>query len=171
MQCSNNRTGKLCGACQEHLSLSLGSSRCLACPSHWPALFLTILLSAIIAGILLVTALLALNMTVTVGLINSFIFYANIVSANSAIFFPSSEPSFPTVFVAWLNLDLGIDVCFINGLDTYTKTWLQLAFPVYLITLVVLIIIVSEYSPRFATLIGRKDPVATLATLILLSYA
>ena len=170
-QCVFNRTGTLCGACQEHLSLSLGSSSCLPCPSHWPAVFAVILLAAIIAGVLLVTALLALNMTVAVGLINGFIFYANIMSANSAVFFPSSEPSFPTVFVAWLNLDLGIDVCFFDGLDTYIKTWLQLAFPLYIISLVVIIIIVSEYSPRFAALIGRKDPIATLATLILLSYA
>ena len=170
-QCAYNRTGTLCGACQEHLSLSLGSSRCLPCPSHWPALFAVILLAAIIAGVLLVTSLLALNMTVAIGLINGFIFYANIVSANSAVFFPSSEPSFPTVFVAWLNLDLGIDVCFFDGLNTYIKTWLQLAFPVYIISLVVIIIIISEYFPRFATLIGKKDPIATLATLILLSYA
>ena len=63
-------------------------------------------------------------MTVAIGLINSFVFYANIVQANSAVFFPSSKPDFPTVLVAWLNLDFGIDVCFINGLDTYTKTWL-----------------------------------------------
>ena len=170
-QCAFNRTGTLCGACQEHLSLSLGSSRCLPCPSHWPAVLVVILLAAIIAGISLITALLALNMTVAVGLINGFIFYANIMSANSAVFFPSSEPSFPTVFVAWLNLDLGIDVCFIDGLDTYIKTWLQLAFPVYIISLVVIIIIVSEYLPKFAVLIGRKDPIATLATLILLSYS
>ena len=170
-QCANNRTSTLCGACQEHLSLSLGSSHCLPCSSHWPAAFVTILLAAIVAGILLVTAVLALNMTVAGGLINSFIFYANIVSANSAVFFPSSEPSFPTVFVAWLNLDLGIDVCFLNGLDTYTKTWLQLAFPVYIISLVVIVILISEYSPRFAQLIAKRDPVATLATLILLSYA
>ena len=39
---------------------------------------IVILLAAIIAGILLVTALLVLNMTVAVGLINGFIFYANI---------------------------------------------------------------------------------------------
>ena len=110
-------------------------------------------------------------MTVAVGLINGFIFYANIVAANNAVFFPSSEPSFPTVFVAWLNLDIGIDVCFFDGLDAYTKTWLQLAFPVYIISLVIIVISVSEYSPRFAGLIGKKDPVATLATLILLSYA
>ena len=170
-QCAYNRSRTLCGACQKHLSLSLGSSRCLPCPSHWPAVFVVILLTAIIAGILLVTAMLVLNITVAVGLINGFIFYANIVSANSAVFFPSSEPSFPTVFVAWLNLDLGIDVCFFDGLDTYIKTWLQLAFPVYIVSLVVIIIIVSEYSPKFAALIGKKDPIATLATLILLSYA
>ena len=170
-QCAFNRTGTLCGACLQHLSLSLGSSRCLPCPTHWPAVYIVILLAAIIGGILLVVALLFLNMTVAGGLINGIIFYANIVSANSAIFFPSSESSFPTVFVAWLNLDLGIDVCFFDGLDTYTKTWLQLVFPVYIISLGVIIIIVSEYSPRFAALIGRKDPIATLATLILLSYA
>ena len=170
-QCAYNRSGILCGGCQEHLSLSLGSSRCLSCHSHWPAVLIVILLAAIVAGILLVTALLALNMTVAVGLINGFIFYANIVAANNAVFFPSSEPSFPTVFVAWLNLDIGIDVCFVDGLDTYTKTWLQLAFPIYIISLVIIVIIVSEYSPRFAGLIGKRDPVATLATLILLSYS
>ena len=62
-------------------------------------------------------------------------------------------------------------MCFIDGLDAYIKTWLQLAFTVYIISLVVIVIIVSEYSPRFAQLIGKKDPVSTLATLILLSYS
>ena len=170
-QCAFDRTEVLCGACKEDLSLSLASSRCVPCHAYWPAVFVVILLAAAIAGILLVTALLALNMTVSVGLINGFIFYANIVSAGSAVFFPSSEPSFPSVFVAWLNLDIGIDVCFIDGLDVYAKTWLQLAFPVYIISLVVMVIVVSEYSPRFAGLIGKKYPISTLATLILLSYA
>ena len=99
-QCAFNRSGVLCGACRENLSLSLGSSHCLPCHSYWPAVFIGILLTTIIAGTLLVIALLTLNITVAVGLINGFIFYANIVAANSAIFFPSSEPSFPTVFVA-----------------------------------------------------------------------
>ena len=170
-QCSYNRTGVLCGSCSGKSSLSLASSRCLPCHCYWPAVCVVILLAAILAGILIVTALLALNMTVSVGLINSFIFHADIVSAGSAVFFPSSKPSFPSVFVAWLNLDIGIDVCFICGLDAYIKTWLQLAFPAYIISLVVMVIIVSEYSPKFAGLIGKKDPVSTLATLILLSYA
>ena len=171
MQCENNRRGILCGACQYNFSLSLGSTSCLLCPDLWPAAFVAIVLFAILAGVVLVIALLALNMTVAVGQINGFIFYVNIVAANSAVFFPSSKPSFPTVFIAWLNLDFGIDTCFLNGLDMYYKTWLQLAFPVYMIVLVILVIIISEYSPRFAALIGKRDPVATLATLILLSYA
>ena len=45
-----------------------------------------------------------------------------------------------------------------------------MAFPVYVIALVILVIVVSEYFPRFAALIGKRDPIATLATLILLSY-
>ena len=78
-QCTYNRSGVLCGACQKHLSLSLGSSHCLPRHSHWPAVLVVILLAeillaAITAGILLVTALLALNMTVAVGLISGFIF-------------------------------------------------------------------------------------------------
>ena len=158
VQCAYNRSGIICGACQEHLSLSLGSSHCLPCHSHWSAVLVVIVLAAIIAGILLVTALLALNMTVAIGLINGFIFYANIVAANSAIFFSSSDLSFPTVFVAWLNFDIGINVCFFDGLDTYTKIWLKLAFPVYTISLVIVVIIVSEYSTRFAGLLGKKRP-------------
>ena len=170
-QCDYSRGGVLCGACQKNHSLSLGSSHCLPCHSYWPAVFVVIFITAIIAGLLLVTALSFLNMTVAVGLINCFIFYGNIVEANRTIFFPSSEPSFPTVFVAWLDLAIGLDVCFIDGLDTYTKTWLQLAFPVYIISLVVIVIMASEWSPTFARLIGKKNPIATLATLILLSYA
>ena len=34
-----------------------------------------------------------------------------------------------------------------------------------------MVIIISERSKRFSQLIGKKNPVATLATLILLSYA
>ena len=169
-QCAYNRTGILCGKCKEELSLSLGSSNCRPCKDYWPAVFVAILLLAIVGGILLVTVILALNMTVAVGLLNVFIFYANIVAANSATYFPSSKHRFPAVSVAWLNLDFGFDVCFIYGLNAYIKTWFQLAFPVYIISLVVIIIIVSEYSPRFAALIGKRDPIATLATLILLSY-
>ena len=161
-QCAFNRSSLLCGSCQPGFSLSLGSSSCLQCPSYWPALFISITIAAILAGIALVALLLVLNMTVAVGTLNGLIFYANVVYANKSILFP---------FVSWLNLELGIDVCYLSGMDTFGKTWLQLAFPAYIILLVALVIIISSYSSRFSNLIGKKNPVATLATLILLSYA
>ena len=169
-QCAFNRSSLLCGSCQPGLSLSLGSSRCLLCPSYWPALLIAITITAILAGIALVTLLLVLNMTVAVGTLNGLIFYANVVYANKSILLPFKEMTFITVLISWLNLELGIDTCYFPGMDTYIKTWLQLAFPAYVILLVVLVIIISSYSTKFSNLIGKKNPVATLATLILLSY-
>ena len=170
-QCRFNRSGLLCGSCQPGLSLSLGSSQCLSCPSYWPALFLSITIAAIIAGIVLVILLLALNLTVAVGTLNGLIFYANIVAVNRSILLPFAKSNFITIFISWLNLELGIETCYFTGMDAYTKTWLQLVFPTYVILLVFLIIIISHHSLRFSDIIGRRNPVATLATLLLLSYA
>ena len=130
----------------------------------------TIVIAFIVCGIGLVVLLLVLNLTVAVGTLHAIIFYANIVTANKSAFFSTSESNFAHVFISWLNFDLGIDTCFFSGMDTYVKTWLQLAFPLYIILLVVVIIILGHNVDTFGHLIGRKDPVATLATLILLSY-
>ena len=170
-QCAFDRSSRLCGSCQPGLSLSLGSSRCLPCPSYWPVLLITITIAAILAGIALVAFFLILNMTVAGGTLNGLIFYANVVHANESILLPFQMRNFITVFISWLNLDLGIDTCYFPEMDAYIKTWLLLAFPAYVILLVVLVIIISSYSTKFSNLIGKKDPVATLATLILLSYA
>ena len=170
-QCAFNHSSRLCGSCQLGLSLSLGSSHCLPCPSYWPALLIVITIAAILAGIGLVILLLVLNMTVAIGTLNGLIFYANAVYANKSILLPFQETNFITVFISWLNLELGIDTCYFPVMDAYIKTWLQLVFPTYIILLVVLIIVISSYSSKFSNLIGKKDPVATLATLILLSYA
>ena len=137
-QCAHNRSGLLCGACSSGLSLSLGSSRCLKCHTHWPGVHVTIIVTTLLAGIVLVASLLILNLTVAVGTLNGLIFYTNIVAANQHKFFPST--SFVTVAILWLNLDLGIDTCFFDGMDFYWKTWIQLAFPVYILLLVVLVI-------------------------------
>ena len=170
-QCAFNRSSLLCGSCQPGLSISLGSSHCLQCPNHWSALLAVITLAAILAGIALVALLLILNMTVAVGSLNGVIFYANIVHANKSILLPFQDTNLVTVFISLLNLELGVDTCYFPGMDTYIKTWLQLAFPAFVFTLVGIIIIVSSHSITFSKLIGSKDPVATLATLILLSYA
>ena len=127
---------------------------------------------SILAGTLLIALLLTLNLTVAIGTLNGLIFYANIVGANSSTFFSGLPPStkYFSILISWLNLEVGLDVCLFEEMDTYSKTWLQLAFPAYVIFLVMLTIIISEHSMKFSRLISRRNPVATLATLILLSY-
>ena len=166
-QCAFNRTGLLCSSCKSGLSLSLGSSQCLPCPKDWTKVFIVLALGAIVSGIMLIVIILILNLTVAVGTLSGLIFYANIVAANNITYCSLSKPNFFSVFIAWLNLELGLDTCFYNGLDTYSKVWLQFLFPIYLICILIIMIIMSKYSSRFAKLIGKRNPIATLATIIL----
>ena len=166
-QCANNHAGLLCGKCQPHHSLSLGSSKCIKCHKKWYGQLIGIIIASFFAGIFLVAFILVLNLTVAVGTLNSVIFYANIVYSGRIL----TQSQFSSVFIAWLNLEIGFDVCFYKGMDAYAKTWLQLAFPAYIIFLVIAIIWISSRSSTFSNLIGKRNPVATLATLILISYA
>ena len=54
-------------------------------------------------------------------------------------------------------------------MDTYSKTWLEFVFPLYILTLVIAIIIGSRWSSKLAWLC-KRNAVPVLATLILLSY-
>ena len=167
-QCAFNRTGILCGACQHNLSHVFGTSACRECSSLWALLWVPV---TALVGIALVVLLIVLNLTVSVGTINGLIFYANIVRANHATFFPpNTTNSFLSWFIAWINLDLGIETCFYNGLDAYVKTWLQFVFPLYIWLLVITIIVLSHYFTLAVRLSGR-NAVQVLATLFLLSYA
>ena len=99
--------------CRPGLSLSLGSSRCIPCSDDWRRDLIGIVAASLVAGIALVIFMLTLNLTIAVGTLNGILFYANIVAVNADIYFlPSTTPNFVTVFISWLNLDIGFDVCF-----------------------------------------------------------
>ena len=170
LQCANNRSGLLCGRCNKNYSLVLGSFHCsMQCTnSH-----LALLIPFAVMGVALVFLLLVCNLTVATGTLSGLVFYANIVGADSTTFLPQESTTdihyILSVFIAWLNLDFGIETCFYKGMDAYGKTWLQFVFPVYIWMLVGLMILVSHYSQRFANLLGN-NPISILATLIHLSY-
>ena len=160
--------------CRYGFHLSLGSSRCIQCSEYWVRDLIGIVVAAFFAGIALVIILLALNVTVAVGTLNGILFYANITDANADTYFRLFKTSnFATVLISWLNLDIGFDVCFIDTAfnEAVYKALIQLAFPVYVISLVIIVVVASECSSKFAKIIGKGNPVAVLATMILLSYA
>ena len=165
MQCDLDRSGLLCGACATNHSLMLGSSQCQICPNT----YLALLLPFAAAGVALVVFLTCLRLTVATGTLNSIILYANILQVNRILFFPQNTRNLLTVFLAWLNLDLGFETCFYDGLDAFALTWLQFAFPLYVWLIICLIIFISRYSIIVSKLIG-SNPIAVLATLLLMSY-
>ena len=167
LQCQFNRTGMLCSQCQPHLSMVFGSSRCMECTN----VHILITLIILVAGIILVVLLYLLNLTVTIGTINGIIFYANIISINDSVFLVNNNVFKPLrVFISFINLNIGIETCFYNGMDSYAKIWLQIFFPFYLIFISVLIIILSRFSFKILRLTFTRS-FSVLATVCLLSYS
>ena len=111
-QCNFNHSGTLCGRCQPGLSLTLGTNHCLHCPNT----HLALLLPFALAGVVLVCFIKVIDLTISQGTLNGLIFYANTVKANEYLLFTEKLASPLAVFIAWLNLDLGIETCFFNGL-------------------------------------------------------
>ena len=168
-QCAFNHVDRLCGHCKEGYSLAIGSSSCIRCYNN-NKLALSIFFAA--AGLLLILFITLLNLTVTQGMINGVIFYANIIWVYETIVFPQRSTGvllFLRIFIAWLNLDFGIETCFFVGLDAFWKTLLQYIFPIYIWAIVLIIILGAKYSTRLTKLFGSRT-VSVLSTLALLSY-
>ena len=177
--CNGGRTGILCGHCYGNHSVIFGSSQCQVCTDMW---LITLVMFAVL-GVLLVTALFFLNLTVTQGTLYGLIFYANIIQVNNSIFFSGSYLNPLQVIVSFVNLDLGLPLCFYDGMDDADKAGLQFVFPAYLLILTMTVIVLCHYclqrSPatssrsclhRFPIIIGQRA-VGVLCTLIYLSYS
>ena len=166
-QCVDNRGQRMCGSCRDAYSLLMGSNKCGQCHNDymiigWIALFA-------VMGVLLVVLLIALNLTVSVGTLNGLLFYANIVKLYEPVF--SRKGALPVLsqVISWINLDFGFEVCFYNGMDSYTKQWLQFAFPLYLWIIIIIIIQLCRKYGKISRLMG-SHAVPVLSALTFLSY-
>ena len=163
-QCLSGRSGITCGECAQGLSVVFGTSQCKRCSNHW---LLLIPLFAI-AGLLLVVALFVFNLTIVDGDIYGYIVMISTLSTHSSNIFPSTKDA-PWVLVALSNLDLGIEVCFYDGMTAYAATWLRFMFPIYVLLIVVAMAFASRYF-QIIEKITRKRAIPVIATLYLLSY-
>ena len=166
VQCNDNRAGQLCGKCKDDFSLILGTNECWNCSNKND--HAAIIIAIGIMGILLVCLIFLINVTVSVGTINGLIFFANIVKLYEP-FFPIQSIPFLNQFISWINLDMGIETCFYDGMTALIKVGLQFLFPFYLWLIVVVVIIACKHSSRIARFTGNNT-IPVLATVILLSY-
>ena len=151
--CKYNRTGTLCGICQQGYSVVFGTRECSKC-SNWNILTIFLYISI---GPILIYLLYALKLTITTGTINGFLFYAQLSNTGllqllmiHSIDKQDCLAKFLVAFLSFLNLNLGFPMCFFNGMTELWKTVLSLAFPVYLLGIIILLIVVSDRSPRFS---------------------
>ena len=170
LSCLNNHTGNLCGRCKENHSAVFGSD---TCHSYCTDLYLLTLPVYAAAGLLLVTVLFALRLTVATGTVNGIIFYANTLSLVLDKLTEGSHGSLQTtqvVIISLLNLDLGFPLCLYKGMTTAAKVGFQFIFPIYLWSIVIGMIVVSKYSIKLSNFISNSS-VQVLATLLYLSFA
>ena len=170
--CLGNRTGVLCGECKENYSVVFGSDTCY---DHCTDVYLLTIPVYALAGLLLVFLLFALRITVATGAINGLIFYANVLGLvldqlTEDKVQTVTTMSFVRVFISLLNLDLGFPLCFYEGMTMAGKVGFQFLFPVYLWSIVVMLILLSKCSVRLSELIS-KSSVQVLVTLFYLSFS
>ena len=164
-QCLHGRVGTLCGVCPEGQSVVLGSYNCKTCSNYG----LLVVAAFLVAGPLVIVFICFFNWTLSARSSNGLLLYVNIISINSDHLLSSN--SFAFVVISWLNFQVGIEMCLFDGMDEFAKTAMGFAFPLYLLSLVAVIVLVSKCinMHRINKLIGpRITPV--LATVIFLSY-
>ena len=170
--CFSNREGVLCGSCTESYSVVFGSGDCYKCSnkSLWTILLYTV------AGPLLIYLLYSLRLTLTTGTLNGIIFYAqaaNVGVLEVLLLYTDHHHAlsrFISIFLSFLNLNLGFPLCFYDGMNELWKTGLSLVFPIYLLTIVVILIVLSRYSTWLSNRISHSS-VQVLVTVVHLSFS
>ena len=170
IQCdpNSNRQGLLCSQCTPGTSSQFGSFQCTQCT------FAGLLLVPFgaIAGIVLILLLFLFNFTVLQGDIIGIVFYANVVGIMDEFLLKYSIRPF-YVPLALINLGLGFETCFFDGMDEFSKAIVQFIFPFYLMALLIIIIIAAhKYNLKvFRIRFVARRSVPVLATIMLLTYS
>lgn len=168
IQCVKNRHGTLCGSCIEGHSVVLGTGKCHYCPHSNKYMSLVVVYLG--AGILFIVALAKFRLTVTDGSLNGFILFINFVHWNRNRFFPLFvNADILRLIIAWLNFDVGIEVCFYNGLTALQMIWLQVGYILYILFLQVTVIVLCRKYVIFTRFFGI-NVTKVISTMFLLLY-
>ena len=165
--CVSGRTGILCGSCKEGLSVVFGSPECKKCSNASIAYIIIFIL----AGLILVSIMFLLDLTITTGTINGLLFYANIVNIDSNIYFRGTGQHFFLVFISLLNLELGFPLCFYDGMNENVKLLLQYAFPIYLFFIMFAINRLSQYTTTMRRILSKFDGNHVLVTIFYMIFS
>ena len=170
--CLKNRAGVLCSQCAPGYSIVFGSNDCIRCSNWW---LLTIIVYGI-AGPLLVYLLYAFKLTLSTGKINGIIFYAQINSIGRVLYLAKNSGTNSYFIIVYglmslinLTINFNLPLCLYDGMTELWKSGIGLMFPVYLLTIVIGLIIISRYSVKLSNRIADSS-VQVLVTVVHLSF-
>ena len=177
--CIDGRIGTLCGECdwRSNYSVVFGTSECKKCSN----LSLLIILAFMFIGLVFIVVLYTFDLTLTSGKMNSVIFYAQLANAGLLEWF-SLPYTGPTTMkrithqcaffiLSFLNFRSGTSNCFYNGMNQIWKTGISgLAFPIYLLLVVLAIIIISRRSTWLSNKTSHNS-IQVLVTVVHISFS
>ena len=177
--CITNRVGVLCSQCAPGYSVAFGSRDCIRCSNWW---LLTLIIYGV-AGPALIYLLYAMKLTLTTGKINGIILYAQVISIGrlGIQLYTIKDYGFTRlksyfnivtglIFLINLSINFSLSLCLYDGMTELWKSGIGLMFPVYLLTIVIGLIIISRYSVRLSNRIADSS-VQVLVTVVHLSVA
>ena len=175
--CLDNREGPLCSQCIPGYSVTFGSNECAKCSDWW---LLTLIVYGL-AGASLIYLLYALNLTLTTGKLNGIIFYSQILhNTNPLLRYHNAVDDGLVKFIFFfsrgilllinLNISFDIPLCFYDGMTELWKSGLALLFPVYLLSIVIGLVIISRYSVKLSNRIANSS-IQVLVTVVHLSFS
>ena len=171
-QCRNNRSGILCGKCDEGYSRTTGTSVCQKCNRND---YLALIIVFTLFGILLVVVLALFNVTITDGLINGFVFYANMFGVYTSTFLPLTDNrgTVATLLISFLNFNFGVQSCFYVGMTELDLVGLTLIFPIYVMSILLVIYLIGTWvtHERVSHFYRQINVTHIFATLLFYCYA
>ena len=162
--CLANREGLLCSQCSPGYSVVFGSNECKECSNWW----LLMIIVYAVSGPVLIYLLYALRLTLATGTLNGIIFCAQMIG----VFYlrPSPYNMASTLVKSILLLEPNFSLCFYNGMTEIKKSFFCLLYPLYLISLVLFLIVLSRFSVRLSNRISGSS-IQVLVTVVHLSFS
>ena len=155
--CRKHRVGPMCENCEPGYSVVFGSDKCEKCSNNW----ISLVIVYFVVGPLLLYVIYFFDLTLATGTLNGVIFFGQVSQAgliqSMVLFCDNQQQPYLISFLSLLNMNAPLSTCFYDGMDEIWKTGLRFFFPVYLLSIVGVIILLCKCSSWLSKKFSRHS--------------
>ena len=173
-QCSSHRTGVACGECKSGYTLAYDSPDCIntdRCSAGMTILVIVLTILYWIAIVAVVFGLMYFQFQISSGYAYGIIYYYSIVDILLGNNISEEVFQFVAVFSSFAKLtpQLFGQLCLVKGLSGIDQLFIHYSHALAISLILLIIVMVTRYSPRFAVFV-RRCIICIICLLLLLSY-